>query len=534
MRIVVLAAALSPAALLAQEMPFTVQLTTGISTSASHPGDPVTAKVLEPAAFSGDTMQGRVTEAKSGNKLHGSASLRFNFDTILHNGAAVPVSSTITSIANSKGQQNVDEEGTAVSHSSNIGKAALGTGAGALIGGLTGGGKGAAIGAGIGAAASIAAIEVAAKGPKVEFAPGSTVRLSVKSRGGPDLASLPPNTGNTATAAAPSNAPSNTTAAAAVPAAPGGQPQLSSVKIEFIPGERTIFFDDFSDMAQDEPPPHWKLRGHPVELRIAPGVRELYSAESNTLTSPPVSVPANFTFELVFTNQGEMQWSMRDKDNNRILNFTVRGEQNGQEISARIDWPGHGDLGDGSVKADNSQPNTFALWVQQGRLRAYLNGTRVVDVNQVMLAGIDHLEVENARYRPVGIRSVRLAESAPDFSTVIAAGGKYVTHGIYFDTDSDRLKPESAPVIKMVAQGLQKNPNLKLEIDGYTDSTGDAQHNLDLSKRRAEAVRSVLVSQFGIDAARLTSAGFGAGKPVASNDTPEGRAQNRRVEFVKQ
>jgi OmpA-OmpF porin, OOP family len=75
---------------------------------------------------------------------------------------------------------------------------------------------------------------------------------------------------------------------------------------------------------------------------------------------------------------------------------------------------------------------------------------------------------------------------------------------------------------------------LKLEIDGYTDSVGNASHNADLSKRRAEAVKSVLVSQFNIDAARLTANGFGAGKPVASNDSAEGRAANRRVEFVRE
>ena len=80
---------------------------------------------------------------------------------------------------------------------------------------------------------------------------------------------------------------------------------------------------------------------------------------------------------------------------------------------------------------------------------------------------------------------------------------------------------------------MAKNPNLKLEIDGYTDSVGDAAHNLDLSKRRAQAVQTVLVSQFGVDAGRLTASGFGAGKPIGSNDTPDGRAENRRVEFLK-
>jgi OOP family OmpA-OmpF porin len=109
-----------------------------------------------------------------------------------------------------------------------------------------------------------------------------------------------------------------------------------------------------------------------------------------------------------------------------------------------------------------------------------------------------------------------------------------VTHGILFDTGSDRLKPESAPVIQAIARGLGTNPNLRLLIEGHTDSVGNAASNLDLSKRRAEAVRAVLVSQFSVDASRLTTAGLGASKPIDSNDTPQGRAQNRRVELVKQ
>lgn len=129
---------------------------------------------------------------------------------------------------------------------------------------------------------------------------------------------------------------------------------------------------------------------------------------------------------------------------------------------------------------------------------------------------------------------VRFAESAPDFSQTILSSGRYVTHGILFDMDSDCLKAESAPVIQTIARGLETNPNLKLQIEGHTDSVGAASHNLDLSKRRAEAVKTVLVGQFKIDASRLTAAGLGATKPIDSNDTPQGRSQNRRVEFVKQ
>ena len=132
----------------------------------------------------------------------------------------------------------------------------------------------------------------------------------------------------------------------------------------------------------------------------------------------------------------------------------------------------------------------------------------------------------------LGYRTVRFAESTPDFSQVIASG-RFVTHGILFDTASDRLKPESAPVIQSIAKGLETNPNLRLLIEGHTDSVGNAAANLDLSRRRAEAVKSVLVAQFKVDAARLTTAGLGATKPIDSNDTPQGRSQNRRVEFVK-
>ena len=318
----------------------------------------------------------------------------------------------------------------------------------------------------------------------------------------------------------------------------GAQPELKSVRIDFVPGERTIFFDDFSDMAQDEPPPHWKVRGAPVELRTGGGIRELYSAGDTTQASP-ITLPPNFTLEVERTGTGDLDFELRNKDDNSSLDFDMYQAEDKSGLRYKV-GDSKENLGTGLIPVDFTKPLEVALWVQQGRVRAYVNGQRLVDVNQVTYPLIDHMVIERhwhtvspSGYNPTGIRSVRVAESAPDFSAEIASAGKYVTHGIYFDTDSDRLKPESAPVIKQIAAGLEKNPALKLEIDGYTDSVGDANHNLDLSKRRAQAVQSVLVSQFGVDASRLTANGIGAGNPIGSNDTAEGRAANRRVEFVK-
>jgi outer membrane protein OmpA-like peptidoglycan-associated protein len=179
----------------------------------------------------------------------------------------------------------------------------------------------------------------------------------------------------------------------------------------------------------------------------------------------------------------------------------------------------------------------LAVWVQNGRIRVFTNGEKQLDFNQVDMPPIDSVEMAHDFYganQAIGYRMVRFAESTPDFSQVISSSGRFVTHGILFDNDSDRLKQESAPVIQTIARGLETNPNLRLLIEGHTDSVGNASHNLDLSKRRAEAVKSVLVSQFKVDAARLTTAGLGATKPIGSNDTPLGRSQNRRVELVRQ
>jgi outer membrane protein OmpA-like peptidoglycan-associated protein len=174
------------------------------------------------------------------------------------------------------------------------------------------------------------------------------------------------------------------------------------------------------------------------------------------------------------------------------------------------------------------------MWVQNGRVRFYINGDRIFDFNQVEVGEIASLDMNFwTGDKTMAIRRVRFAESSPDFSQTITSSGKFVTHGILFDTDSDHVKPESAVVIQSIAKGLMQAADLNFEIDGHTDSTGVAAHNLELSKRRAEAVKNILVSQFSIDAGRLTTAGFGSSKPIDSNSTPEGKANNRRVEFVR-
>ena len=119
-------------------------------------------------------------------------------------------------------------------------------------------------------------------------------------------------------------------------------------------------------------------------------------------------------------------------------------------------------------------------------------------------------------------------------ASAIAETGKLTLYGVQFDFNQATIKPESEPVLKEVGALLQQDGALKLRIEGHTDNVGKPAYNLDLSKKRAESVKTYLISNFQIDGARLTSDGFGDTKPIAKNDTEQGRAQNRRVELVKQ
>lgn len=115
----------------------------------------------------------------------------------------------------------------------------------------------------------------------------------------------------------------------------------------------------------------------------------------------------------------------------------------------------------------------------------------------------------------------------------LAADGKFVTHGITFDYGSDKLKPESYGIIREIAHVLQKDSTLRIRIVGHTDSEGSPENNLDLSKRRAQAIKSALADSYKIPSERIETDGKGASEPVDKNNTAEGKANNRRAEFVK-
>jgi len=181
-----------------------------------------------------------------------------------------------------------------------------------------------------------------------------------------------------------------------------------------------------------------------------------------------------------------------------------------------------------------------SVWRQKQRLRVYLNEEKAFDLPRAFPANKSYSTVlfeiwgnmnnDIDRYL---IGNIKFSTGAPDTRNRLMSEGKFVTRGILFDVNSDKIKPESFGTLKDIAAVLTENPSVKVSIVGHTDADGKDADNLILSKRRAESVKATLVKDFGIDASRLETDGKGASQPVDNKTTPEGKANNRRVEFIK-
>jgi len=139
--------------------------------------------------------------------------------------------------------------------------------------------------------------------------------------------------------------------------------------------------------------------------------------------------------------------------------------------------------------------------------------------------------VDIAVAKPVADQMVTV--KAADMVDALATKGVVDLYGIYFDTDKTEIRPESTATLGEVATLLKVDRSLRLEVSGHTDNTGAHDHNMALSLGRAQAVVQALVTQYGIDPARLTAKGYGDTRPVAPNSNAANMAKNRRVELRK-
>ncbi len=358
------------------------------------------------------------------------------------------------------------------------------------------------------------------------------------------------------------NTTGNSTATASKSETASTTPSLKTYsKYDFVPGEKVVAYTDFSQDEIGDFPNHWNTNGSGEVVTVEGKSGKWLSTAKEGFYIPMFinSLPDNFTLEydVIFIPLAELKGP-----NTASFGFQLVG---GFKKEASFDFgltraqfqinPYMGDFDYESYTKDGNKilgSNTHvdglerhsthsyhvAVWRQKQRVRVYLDQNKVCDLPMVL----SETEKYNAiRFITDGnndgsnwlMANIKLAVGAPDTRNKLMTEGKFSTTGILFDVNSANIKAESYGTLKQIAQVLQDNAAVKIKIVGHTDSDGDDATNLSLSKQRADAVKASLTKEFGIDESRMQTDGKGESQPASPNTSQEGKAQNRRVEFIK-
>ncbi len=336
---------------------------------------------------------------------------------------------------------------------------------------------------------------------------------------------------------------------------PEQQTLQSFSNYDFVPGDKVLFFEDFSQDAIGDFPVLWTSNGsgEVKTVNVAPGNwLHLNAKGAYYWCQKNINFSSNFILEFDLIPNEELDQYVAELD--------IYGEEKRKEMDdglfpgnkgLRIDldleeWKTTGyddnteteDLRSQSPKGtvEKGKVNHVIVWIQNRRVRIYHRGMKVLDAPTGIVEGTKFSRLRFSLWDKEAlpyISNIKITTAAPDTRSKLLAEGKLVSYGIYFDVNKDVVKSESYGTLNDIAKVLKENPTVRIKIVGHTDADGDDASNLDLSKRRGASVKNELVKTFGIDASRIESDGLGETKPIAPNDTPSNKALNRRVEFIK-
>ncbi len=329
-------------------------------------------------------------------------------------------------------------------------------------------------------------------------------------------------------------------------------------KFDFLPGDKVVAAEDFTSDAVADFPAKWNTNssGEIVNLGYTGNKKWLQFGQRGVFYPEFVNdLPENFTltFDMAASDDiNEMKSGLKivfptkqernlryDVDFNKVTQVGVDVHPVGSNGTSNVwvnDQAGEELLNNEiALTWKPNEINRISLWRQKTRLRVYVNETKVWDIPRAFLSNTIYslLFATNIMEGKAFLSDLKLAYGLPDTRNKLITEGRFSTTGILFDVNSDQIKPVSAGVLKDIAAVLTENPGVKVKIIGHTDNDGNADANLKLSKRRAEAVKQILSESYHINSDRLQTDAKGAAAPVEPNTTAQGKANNRRVEFIK-
>ena len=329
--------------------------------------------------------------------------------------------------------------------------------------------------------------------------------------------------------------------------------ETAYAKSDFVPGDEIIFEDLLVGEKLGEFPMMWDLLNGNAEIANVGGENVIYFAEGDTQIVPLMENPKNylpdvFTIELdVYISDSHTSYDQIDDRTYSRYWFRFNDSKSydvwefdlydfGESVNYSLRKP-DGSRVDGGQKTNHlvtlNSWNHIAFSFNKRAFKAYINGTRVANVPNVVQPNWFLIQRHSYDHHTrCYIKNIRIAKGAVPLYDRMMSDGKFITYGITFDVGKATIKPESMGEINRIVQLMTENPDLKFSVEGHTDSTGSPASNQTLSEQRSQAIVAKLV-ELGIAQDRLTAVGKGQNSPIADNNTDEGRAKNRRVEFVK-
>ena len=327
------------------------------------------------------------------------------------------------------------------------------------------------------------------------------------------------------------------------------QVEMSWNKFDFVAGDEVIFEDQLVGEKMGEFPSQWDLMAGNIEVVQLDDENAVLLYKDCRLC-PLMKEPKNYLPEIFTIELDVFLYDKAEKKSNGYYHFRINDGKNDVIYFGFYGHPNDGQIRTScdviTSSGEKTRINGTAPFTQSGwqrvsisfnkrALKIYVNQTRVVNAPNVAqgnwfnLAG-SYTGVSDETY--FYFRNVRIAKGAVPLYDRMMSDGKFITYGITFDVGKSTIKPESMGEINRIVTLMKENPDLKFSVEGHTDSTGNEASNQTLSEAHSKAIVDKLI-ELGIATDRLTASGKGQSSPIADNGTDEGRAKNRRVEFVK-